>query len=183
MWSQCCSTHFRSFDSRYPTSVGVRTSSPDRGRHMTRTTRRLIARASLRSGTAMVLLAACATTRHSPPVARLVSPADWGTVVDCVVLSARASELYAEVDASGISVTPGFTPLAQQRATARSGVVGSVRITRSAAAEGLQITTVAAHWDSPTVGRRTSTSASATRAAAQQLDAQCVAGYPAASTD
>lgn len=150
---------------------------------MTRTTRRTLVRASLCSGTAVVLLAACATTRPSPPVARSVSPADWGAVVDCVVLSARANELYAEVDASGISVTPGFTPLAQQRATGRAGVVGSVRIARSPAAEGSQITTVAAHWDPPTIGRRSTTSASASRAVARQLDAQCLAGYPAASTD
>ena len=150
---------------------------------MTRIARRRLALGWFCSGAAMAFLGGCATTRHSAPVPRLVSATDWGAVVDCVVLSARASELYAEVDASGISITPGITPLAQQRATARAGAVGTVRIERSPAADGLRITTTAGHWDSPTVGRRDQGAASATRVVAQRLDAQCLAGYPAADTD
>jgi hypothetical protein len=113
----------------------------------------------------------------------MVPSTEWSTVVDCVVLSARASELYAEVDSAGISVTPGVSPLAQQRSTSRMGVVGSVRVARVPKATDLRVTTDAAHWDAPTVGRRRTTPASATRALASQLDAQCLAGYPAAVSE
>ena len=150
---------------------------------MASTAGRPVTRAFLYAGGAMLLLVGCATARQPVPVARLVPTTEWGTVVDCVVLSARASELYAEVDSAGISVTPGFTPLAQNRFTSRSGVVGSVRVARASEATGLRITTDASHWDAPTVGRRLTKPASATRALAHQLDAQCLAGYPAAASD
>ena len=150
---------------------------------MTLTARRLITCEILHTGGALLLLVGCATARQPEPVARMVPSTEWGTIVDCVVLSARASEFYAEVDSGGISVTPGFTPLAQNRSTSRAGVVGSVRVARVPEESGLRITTDAFHWDTPTVGRRLPKPASATRALAHQLDAQCLAAYPVAASD
>ncbi len=87
-----------------------------------------------------------------------------------------------DVDSAGITVTPGFTPLAKQGSMARAGAVGTVRIARTPAVDGARIATSAAHRDAPTVGRRDVRTASATRAVAQRFDAQCLAGYPAAAT-
>ncbi len=131
----------------------------------------------------MLVLVGCATARPAAMAARVISSAEWDTVVDCVVLSARASELYAEVDTAGISVTPGFTPLAQNRSATRIGVVGTVRVTKVMSADGLRITSEAFNWDPAAVRRGASKPASAARAVAQQLDAQCLSGYPVAAAD
>jgi hypothetical protein len=150
---------------------------------MNPTSRRAFPPAALRHGGSMLLLLGCATARPEQPVVRLVSSDAWGTVVDCVALSARASELYVEFDTAGISVTPGFTPLAQNRAVARAGVVGTVRVTRVSQADGLRITAEALNWDPPAVRRDVKKASSATRAVAKQLDAQCLSEYPIITTD
>ena len=141
------------------------------------TTRPHVELAGLAAATILVL-AGCASARSTTPPARLVAPSAWNSVVDCVMLSARASELYAELDTAGISVTPGFTPLAQNRATSRAGVIGTVRISRVPQADGLRITAEASNWDAPAIRPGATQPHSATRAVARQLDAQCLATYP-----
>ena len=143
---------------------------------------RIVRRLVLRAG-GLIALSGCATARPAPVSARLVTPAQWSSVVDCVVLAARASEYYAEADSTGITVTPGQTPLAQQRATSRAGVVGTLRLTPVRVAGGLRITSDAFHWDAPASGRAGTAPASAARAMARQLDAQCLTAYPRVSAE
>ena len=135
-------------------------------------------RGTLRQGVVLCSLIGCSTARPAPVSARLVAPAQWPGVVDCVVLAARASELFAEADSAGITITPGLTPLAQQRAAGRAGVVGTVRVVQVRATDGLHVTMEPLNWDPPAAGRAGAKRPGAARSVARQLDAQCLADFP-----
>ena len=92
---------------------------------------RAVAGGVLRSAVVLAMLAGCATQRSRPPVARLVAPSAWNSVVDCVVLSARAQNYFADVDSAGIVLSPGVEPFGQFQPTTRTSVRGRVRIARA----------------------------------------------------
>jgi hypothetical protein len=131
---------------------------------------------------AALVVVGCATAPPDRPTARIVAPSEWATVVDCVVLSARASEFVADVDSGGISITPGVTPFGPFHPGTRFSVQGRVRIAREATADGLLVTTGAYHWGASAFRHDSIAPSDATRAIVKQLDAQCFAGYPAVAT-
>lgn len=150
---------------------------------MTRSSLAAFARHIALPGAALCALLGCASAHPAAVMTRLVSPDQWPAVTDCVVLAARASEFFAEVDSTGITVTPGVMPLAQQRAASRAGVIGTLRLTPVKSADGLRVTAAALNWDPPAVGRSGTAMPSATRAMARQLDAQCLDAYPAVAAE
>lgn len=134
-------------------------------------------RAALRSAIALAMLAGCATGRPSQPIARIVSPADWGSVVDCVMLSARANNFFADVDSAGIVVTPGVEPFGPFRPATRTSVVGRIHVVRAERDSMVLVTTEAFHWAAQAFRRDSSPASGPARMAARQLDAQCLSGY------
>jgi hypothetical protein len=145
---------------------------------MDRTRPTLLRHASTYRGIAALLVVGCATAPPDRETARMVAPSEWSTVVDCVVLSARASEFVADVDAGGISITSGVMPFGPFHPGTRSSALGRVRIAREATADGLRVTTGAYHWGAFAFRRDSMTPSAASRAIATQFDAQCFAGYP-----
>ena len=130
----------------------------------------------------LLTLVACASARPVVHTARVVMPTQWPDVVDCVMLAARASELFADADSTGITVTPGFTPLAQARGASRSAAVGTIRVASVPMPDGLHVTAQALNWDPPAAGRTSAEPLSATRAVIRQVNSQCLAAYPSVAT-
>lgn len=144
---------------------------------MTRSPRRVPPLLALCAGTSLVLVTGCATARPERPVARLVAPSAWNDVVDCVMLSARTNDFYAELDSAGILITAGVTPFTPFRPATRTSVIGRVRVSRTESVNGLLVTTDASGWDARGVRPDSSRTSSATRVVEQQLDRQCLSGY------
>ncbi|MBC7841639.1 MAG: hypothetical protein H7099_04980 [Gemmatimonadaceae bacterium] len=110
-------------------------------------------------------------------MARIVSPAAWDSVVDCVVLSARTNHLFADVDSAGIVVTPGVQPFGPFRPATRMSVIGRVRVARAERESAVLVTTEAFHWAAQAFRRDSSHASGPAWTVARQLDAQCLSGF------
>jgi hypothetical protein len=132
-----------------------------------------------RSVVTLAVLAGCATQRPGAPIARLVAPAAWGSVVDCVMLSARAQNYFADVDSAGIVLTPGLQPFGPFQPTTRTSVRGRVRVGRAVGDSAVLVTTEAFHWAAQAFRRDSSHASGPAWTVARQLDAQCLGDYDA----
>jgi hypothetical protein len=141
----------------------------------------VVPRAMIRSVLAVAVLVGCATHRPGPPVARLVAPAAWGSVVDCVMLSARAQNYFADVDSAGVVLTPGLQPFGPFQPTTRTSVRGRVRVGRTAGDSAVLVTTEAFYWTAQAFRRDSSQASGPAWTVARQLDAQCLSDYAASA--
>lgn len=140
------------------------------------------ARAALSGVVTLAIFAGCASARLTQPTPRIVSPTAWASVVDCVMLSARASNFFADFDETSIVVTPGVQPFGPYRPATRATVLGRVHVTRAAGDSAVLVTTEAFHWAAQAFRRDSAHASGPAWTVARQLDAQCLAGYPAVAT-